>query len=217
MQETARRPRGRVRGYTVDDTPYMLRPDDKFLPSRPDGRAANVCWRRRTDWQHNDVLYEWGTILAMLLARRGINYGIGGMYIEYANVASPGDAFAKPTFTRDADQGVQYYDNLALTAMQDYLRVPLVATQIDSEDATLFPKGNRNTFFAQTSGVVGVHGKPFSDAHNSLAIGGALVAFVDPVDASQDLVLSRFYFEEANQIAKLASSQIGYEWQFAGD
>jgi len=170
-------------------------------------------WAATTDFKRNAFLYEWGAIFANLLLRKGTNYGIGGMYLEYVNVASPGDPADIPTFTRDPDDGVDYYSGLVHSADSDYLRVPLVSATLNSSDTLKFPKGNQPSFFAQTSGVVGVHGKPFSDANNSVVIGGALVAFVDDTDHTQDIVLSRFYFPTETQQPKLSTSQIGLEWR----
>jgi hypothetical protein len=169
-------------------------------------------WFPLTAYHHNDVLYEWGAIVGRLLLRQGTQFGIGGMYIEFENVVSPGDAVALPTVTRDADQGVEYYN--ALSGNRDYLRVPLVAGTLDSSDEVKFPKGNLTTFFAQTQGVTGVHGLPFSDTHNSKVYGGALVAFTSAVDATQDFVLSRGYLDSSAQQVKLPSSQIGVQWDF---
>jgi len=182
---------------------------------RGEVRLHNVTdsWQPVTDFQHNDFLYEWGAIFANLLLRKGLNYGIGGMYIEFENTASPGDPVTVPTFTRDADEGVEYYNGLSDSADRDYLRVPLVAGTLDITDVVQFPKGNCPIFFAQTSGVLGVHGKTFSDSVNSTVFGGALVAFVDADDYTQDLVLSRFYVAVEKQQVKLASSQIGFEWK----
>ena len=170
-------------------------------------------WQPLGDFTPNALLYEWGAIFGNLLRRQGLNYGIGGMYMEFENVASPGDPVSVPAFTRDAGEGVEYYNGLALSGDRDYLRVPLVATSMDSTDETNFPKGNRPIFFAQTSGVEGVHGKGFSDADNSTVFGGALVAFVDEDDPTRDIVLSRFYLEVAKQVPKLATSEIGFEWR----
>lgn len=189
------RARGRVRAHQVFYDPRDIR-----------------AWWPSSRWQHNDFLYEWGALVTNLLARRGLNYGIGGMYIEFTNTASPGDPVAPPTFSRDADQGVAYYNDLSTSPDSDYLRVPLVTAIVDISDEVKYPNGNILRCFAQTSGVSGVHGKPFSDANNSVVIGGALVAFVDETDHTRDLVLSRFYFEVADQQPKLATSQIGLEW-----
>lgn len=170
-------------------------------------------WTPATDFMHNDFLYEWGAIVGNLLARRGLQYGIGGLYIEFENVASPGDPVSAPAFTRAAGEGVEYYDALSGSGDRDYLRVPLIIATVDSTDAIRYPKGNRVTFFAQTSGVEGVHGKTFSDTVNSVVFGAALVAFVDETDHTQDIVLSRFYSEVAKQKPKLSTSQIGMEWK----
>lgn len=170
-------------------------------------------WTPTTEFRHNDFLYEWGAIFANLLMRKGLNYGIGGMYLEFENTASPGDPVSPPAFTRDADQGVDYYNGLSLSSDRDYLRVPLIASTLDISDATNFPKGNQPSFFAQTVGVAGVHGKPFSDANNSTVFGGALVAFVDEEDHTRDIVLSRFYLDVDKQQPKLSTSQIGFEWR----
>lgn len=196
----------RVRPLTVQDLIHERRPDPAFewLPRR---------WAPLTDYVHNDFLYEWGAIFGSLLLRKGLTYGIGGMYIEFENVGSPGDPVSVPTFTRDAAEGVDYYNALSGSPDRDYLRVPLVSATLDSSDPVNFPKGNRPVFFAQTAGVTGVHGKPFSDADNSTVFGGALVAFVDDADPTRDLVLSRFYLSADNQQVKLATSQVGLEWR----
>lgn len=172
-------------------------------------------WDPRTPFMSNAILYEWGAILGNLLTRKGINYGIGGMYIEFENTETPETPIDDPAFDRGAASGVDYYDSLVDSPTRDYLRVPLIASSLVSTDLAKFPKGNAPRFFAQTSGVVGVHGKPFSDANNSIVFGAALVAFVDEYDSTRDLVLSRFYTDPDKQIAKLANNQIGLEWEIA--
>lgn len=215
--------RGDVRAHLVpSDRTFALTgliPDD--TPCDPFAYASAYAsrygrppgWSPRTDFRHNDFLYEWGAIFANLLMRRGLNYGVGGMYVEFENVASPGDPVSAPDFTRSPDEGVGYYNDLALSPDRDYLRVPLIAATLDSSDAVSFPHGNLATFFAQTAGVTGVHGKAFSDSANSTVFGGALVAFVDDADHTRDLVLSRFYLETASQQPKLATGQVGFEWR----
>ena len=210
--ETVPLPQGFVRVYSVPQTIRTGRSVGKSTANTL-SRWLKSNWKPLTDWVHNDVLYEWGALVGNLLLRTGLNYGIGGMYVEFENVASPGDPVAAPTVTRDADQGVEYYNALVGSGDRDYLRVPLIAGTLESTDETNFPKGNAPTFFAMTSGVEGVHGKPFSYAHNSTVFGGALVAFVDGSDATQDLVFSRFYLDVDKQQAKLDNSQIGFEWQ----
>ncbi len=194
-----------------DKDQCVLHPDGKGHIYSPG--MLPMGWSPKTEFAHNDFIYEWGAILSQLLLRRGLNYGVGGMYLEFENTGSPGDPVTVPTFTRDADEGVNYYNGLYLSADRDYLRVPVISGQLSSSDTTKYPVGNRSTFFAQSSGVEGVHGKPFSAASNSTCFGGALVAFVDEADPTRDLVLSRFYLEEAKQQVKLDNSQVGYEWR----
>lgn len=164
------------------------------------------------DWDHNDWLYEWGSILGPLLQEGDQAYRIAAMYLEYENVADPDDVVTPPTVTRDA--GRNYYDELISDPARDYLRVPIIATTRDLLGTSVYDsQGIRLRWFAQTSGVVGTHGKEFSDAVNSKVIGGALVAMVDETDATQDLILSRFYASTSRQMVKLSNGQIGAEWE----
>lgn len=211
---------GQVRLFKTPDSDFGSKVRQMLRRRHPDPAHPRYAhgwvpqdWDAVTGWMHNDILYEWGTIFASLLMRKGLNYGIGGMYIEFENVASPGDPVSAPTVTRNADEGVEYYNALSGSGDRDYLRVPLIASSLGISDATNFPKGNEPSFFAQTTGVEGVHGKTFSDAVNSTVFGGALVAFVDETDPTQDLVLSRFYAEVASQQVKLSTGQVGFQWK----
>jgi len=196
MQEQIQKPKKAVfRVYTVQDG----------LVDSPENRVY------LTEWNNNLVTYEFAAISANLLAGTGLNYRIGGMYLEFENVASPGDTVTVPTF--DRTRGVSYYNNLAGSADRDYLRVDLSAATISSTDSTDFPKGNSVLFSARSAGLTGVHGKTFSDSANSVIYGAALVSFVDGNDATQDLIYSAAYLSAANQQAKLATSQIGVEWE----
>lgn len=215
MRERAPRPHGRVQGYRVHDDLSPLSRSDLLVPAAfgdPNVRR----WAVETPYTHNNTLYEWGSIVGPLLMRQGVQYGIGGMYMEFENVADPSDAVTPPIITRDPDQGVAYYDALATNPNRDYLRVPLTASLLDSENDN-FPLGNLITFFAQSSGTIGVHGKTYSDVANSKVYGGALVAFVDKTDATRDRILSRFVFDVGQQIIKLAPSQIGLKWEYILD
>lgn len=210
--------KGEVRLHIVPEVPNLIScrtigesTNPAKRPSKMLGTRNISDWKPKTLFEPNAFMYDWATIVGSLLMRKDIHYGIAGMYIEFENVASPGDPVSIPSFTRD--EGVSYYNDLATSSDRDYLRVALTASSMDSTDLTKFPKGNRPTFFAQTSGVVGVHGKPFSDANNSVVFGGALVSFLDPNDFTQDLVLSRFYTTVGSQQSKLATSQIGFEWR----
>lgn len=171
-------------------------------------RVENELWTPTTELKKNLVLYQWAEIVSKLLTLGDTRYRIGGMYLEFQNVASPGDPVSPPTFNRT--RTVQYYDDLAGNSNTDYLRVPLIGSQVLSTGSGL--TNNDIVFFARSSGVTGVHGKPFSYAANSVIYGASLVAFVDATDATQDLLFSSFYFDVSDQQQKLATSQVGIEW-----
>lgn len=181
------------------------------LPTLPHGIRPPWPTPERT-WDHNDWLYEWGSILGPLLQEGDQTYRISGMYLEYENVGDPDDVVTPPTVTRDA--GRNYYNELISDPVRDYLRVPIIATTRDLLGTEIYSsEGTRLRWFAQSSGVVGTHGKEFSDAVNSKVIGGALVAMVSEGDATQDIILSRFYASSGNQMVKLSNGQIGVEWE----
>lgn len=185
--------KGRVRAHTVFDFD-----------------ATDVSsWRPVTQFKHNLVVYQWATIVAKLLATGDSRYRIGGMYLEFENTDNPGDTVSPPVFDRTRD--ISYYNSLSLSSNRDYLRVPMTAVTTSSEGSGL--TDNQLTFFARSSGIVGVHGKSFSAASNSVIFGGSLVAFVDGTDATQDLIYSSWYYDPADQQQKLPSSQIGIEWE----
>lgn len=163
-------------------------------------------------WDHNDWLFEWGSLLGPLLQEGDQRYRISAMYLEYENVGDPDDVVTPPVVTRDA--GRNYYDELISDPVRDYLRVPIIASTRSLLGDTIYDSaGISLRWFAQSSGVVGAHGKEFSDAVNSKVIGGALVAMVDEGDATQDLILSRFYASTSRQMVKLSNGQIGAEWE----
>lgn len=199
VREVNAAPRGRVRGHRVEGASFLV---------------GVTCrrWSPVTRFSPNLILREWGAIVGRLLLRQGLQYGISGMYVEFANSGTP---VAVPSYDREAASGVAYYNSLADDPALDYLRVPLVSGLLNTTDAALYPNGNEPTFFAMTSGVAGVHGKAFSDVAESRVIGAALVAMPDEADATQDLVLSRYYFPEDEQIPKLTTGQVGVEWAVA--
>lgn len=172
-------------------------------------------WTPVTNWSSNLVVYEWGSIVGRLLNGSGVNYSIGGMYLEFENVANASTVVTAPT--QDRTRSISYYNDLSSSQVRDYLRVPLTATQLLSSNTTLYPHNNQCLFFARSAGTSGVHGKEFSDDTStgkvSKLFGASLVAFVDDTDATQDLILSSFYFADASQQDKLSTSQIGVEWE----
>lgn len=172
----------------------------------------NGVWVPKSKF-HNQIQWTWGEIACKLFGEGRAEYKIGGMYIEFENTASPGDVVTPPSF--DRSEGLEYYSALSASASRDYLRVQLISSPKAAlitgyEDASV--NVNQLTFFAQSSGSVGVHGKTFSAAANSTVFGVALVAMPKWQDSSQDLIFAREYYPTAQQILKQASSQIGVSW-----
>lgn len=194
---------GRVKAFNVYDKKSSL-VTGELVKSYGD-----EFWVPVTNYKPNMVLFEWAGIVSRLLTAGSANYRIAGMYLEYENVASPGDTVSPPTITRSRD--ITYYNGLSDSASKDYLRVPLTATQITSEGGDYV--NNQMLFFARSSGTTGVHGKPFAAANNSVIYGASLVSFIDNADATQDLLFSSFYFDTVDQQPKLATSQVGIEWE----
>jgi hypothetical protein len=174
-------------------------------------------WVTPVTFKPNQIQYDWGFIAAQTIGRGLFSYRIAAMYIEFENVASPGDPVTIPTFGRD--EGTEYYDDLQSSGTRDFLRVPLlqdpmlgIATGFESY-FTAGENGNKLTFFAQSQGTTGVHGKTFSDSVNSKVFGAALVATPTFADRTQDIIFARSYFPTAEQTLKEASSQIGISWE----
>jgi hypothetical protein len=121
----------------------------------------------------------------------------------------------------DRELGVTYFDELLYSSTQDFLRVPLqleptLGISAGYEDFfTAGLNGNKLTFFAQTSGVAGVHGKNFSHTVNSKIYAATLVAAPVFGDRTKDVVFARTTFAEADQVTKEASSQVGITWDIA--
>jgi hypothetical protein len=172
-------------------------------------RVEQGQWLQQTELKPNLVVFEWAAIVSKLLTTGDSRYRIGGMYLEFENVVSPGATVSIPAYDRTRSSA--YYQALSSHASRDYLRVPLIATQLLSEGTGL--ENNQSVFFARSSGVVGVHGKPFSAANNSTVFGASLVVYPNQADASQDMVFSSYYLDPTDQQQKLASSQIGIEWR----
>jgi len=192
------------------------------------GRATLWTVTKRGLWvprgqTDNLVLYSWGHIAARQIGYgRDVNrydYSLRGMYIEFENVASPGDPVATPAFGRG--DGLEYYDDLSGSASKDFLRVGLRGQpELAIEDgfSSHFEdgeSGNKLNIFAQTVGTVGVHGKTFSDSVNSKVFGAALIARPVLDDRTQDVLFSRAYFTTAEQTVKEASEQIGVSWEIS--
>ncbi|MCI0417609.1 MAG: hypothetical protein L0312_00050, partial [Acidobacteria bacterium] len=100
---------GRLRLYYVEpDMPYMRLPNDRMIA---DAQGRWHRWHTPSNWIPNTILFEWGTLFGNLLLRKGVTYGIGGLYLEFENVASPGDPVTIPGFDRGPQSGVEYYNS----------------------------------------------------------------------------------------------------------
>jgi hypothetical protein len=174
--------------------------------------------------QKNQIQYSWGYVAAKQFGRRGQpdrpDYSISALYIEYENQSNPESAVSIAT-TFDRDLGVPYYNSLADSSNRDFLRIPLTVEPtigVSSGYEALLPatqQGNKLTFFVQTAGTVGAHGKAFSHTVNSKVYAAALVAAPVFSDRTKDVIFARTVFATENQVTKEASSQIGISWDIA--
>lgn len=163
----------------------------------------------------NQIQYDWARIALQCIGLGKREYRISAVYVEFENVASPGDPATVPAYGRD--EGTEYYTSLS--GVRDYLRLPLLAQPqlavADGFEDAFTGEGddfNSMTFFAQTSGSVGVNGLPFSEGSNSVAVGIALVAAPVWADRTRDVVFGRAYFAVDEQVPKVASHQVGVSW-----
>lgn len=173
--------------------------------------------------QPNQIQYSWGYIAAKQIGYRPQpdrpSYHISAMYIEFENQADPENEIAVSSFPRDL--GVSYYNGLVDSNTRDFLRVPLLleptgSTQPNYESyLPVDQQTNRLTFFVQTSGLAGVHGKTFSHTVNSKIYAAALVAAPAFSDRTKDVVFARTILTPVNQVTKEASSQIGITWDIS--
>ena len=161
------------------------------------------------------LLASWGYAAAKALGDGGLQWRARKVYIEFENVVSPSNPVSVPAVAAlDETHGAAYYAGLSSSATRDYLRVDLLAAPLlgvaDGYEG-YFPDGHGNVLrlFAQTAGVVGFHGRTFSDAANSKVCGVALVVAPAELDQTQDVVIMRSYYSTGEQILKLPNSQIG--------
>lgn len=173
----------------------------------------------------NQIQVSWGHIAAKALGYRRQpdrdEYFISGMYFEYENQSNPALHVTATNFDRTV--GLNYYNTLSSNLTKDFLRAPLrlepslsVAGGSEGAEAlTAANQGNQLTFFAQTSGVTGVHGKTFSHITNSKVYSAALVAMPRFDDRMRDVIFARTNFDIGDQTSKEASSQIGITWDIS--
>lgn len=174
--------------------------------------------------QPNQIQFTWGFVAANCFGRRhqagNLDYSISALYVEYENQTDPEQPVSvASSFTRDL--GVTYYNATGDSADRDFLRVPITIEPTISVSAgyeanlPVNQQGNQLTFFAQTSGIVGAHGKPFSHTAGSKVFAAALVAAPVFGDRTKDVIFARTVFSTTNQVTKEASSQIGITWDIA--
>jgi hypothetical protein len=173
----------------------------------------------------NQIQVSWGYIAAKQIGYKRQpdrpDYSVSAMYVEYENQTDPDEPIAVTEFARTL--GLEYYSGLISSTNRDFLRVPLrlepaIGIAAASEGATVLEEndlGNQLTFFAQTSGTQGVHGRSFSHTLNSKVYAAALVATPYFNDQSRDIIFARTNFSIGDQTGKEASSQIGITWDIS--
>ena len=189
-------------------------------------RVADTGLWSKLGEQPNQIQYSWGYIAAKQIGYRPgpdrPNYHISALYLEFENQADPAVEISVAPFGREL--GITYYNNLGSSTNRDFLRIPLILEPAGSV-STGFEGNlpteqqlNKLTFFAQSVGTVGVHGKDFSHSGvggTSKVYAAALVAAPDFNDRTKDVIFARTMFQPANQVTKEASSQIGLTWDIA--
>ena len=137
--------------------------------------------------QPNIIPFEGADILARLMSG-DISYKPGAFLFEFENTAG---APSIPSPVRSEDSSY-YINDLSLEVAKDYMRIPLIIPPGVSASGGDY-SGNQVTFFAMTSGMVGIHGKTFDQAVNSKVYGVALVATPTVTEYTQDHLFSRSY------------------------
>jgi hypothetical protein len=160
---------------------------------------------RSVVFRPNLFLDTWGHVAARCIARGEVAYKVAAMYMEFVNSATP---VAAPTFT--AQDGIDYYNNLASEPDRDYVRValdmtPQVVVAAGYESVLPPDLGNAVVFAALTGATVGVHGTPFTAGASSRIVGVALAATPDPQDPTADILLARGYYAADQQVPKAGS------------
>lgn len=172
----------------------------KVFDIAPNGNLSPLLSRE------NLYVYSGADVVAAALAGRA-EYSVATMYLEFENLASPGDPIVAPTYDRTSD--VSYYSNLS--SPRDFLRVPLtLQPTLSSSDDSKY-HGNQVTFFGISSDNVGENGLAFMHTVNSTVFGGALCASPVADTQANDVIVSRTYWE-ANGVLKQQNHQIGVQW-----
>jgi len=162
------------------------------------------------------ILASWGYAAAKALGDGGLQWRIRKIYIEFENMLDPEDPASIPSVNAlNSAHGLPYYIALSGSSVRDFLRVDLQAApllRVASGYEGYFESGQGNTLqlFAQTAGLVGFHGREFSDSANSKICGIAAVVAPVEADQTQDIVVARAYYDEVDQVLKPSGSlQVG--------
>jgi hypothetical protein len=155
----------------------------------------------------NLILFEGADALAQCLVGNA-DYAVRVMYMEFKNLASPGDPITPPIFDRSG--GIAYYNGLSASLDTDFLRIPLTLNPTVSTSGSEY-EGNQATFFGISEGTTGFNGKLFNESVNSAVYGAGLISA--PVIDSQasDKVFSRVY-AGIDKVLKAAGYEIGVTW-----
>jgi len=165
--------------------------------------------------KHNTQMVTSGHAIARTLGMGDVSYKINRVYVEFENVATPATPVSVPSFSNTENRS--YY--AGLSAPKDYLRVALLGEPtlgiVAGYEAyfTAGVDGNELTFLAQTEGSVGMNGTTFSNALNSKVYGIALVSAPSESDETQDVIITRDYYDVGDQQIKPASGQLTISWE----
>ncbi len=160
----------------------------------------------------NTLMVSYGQAACQLFGWGNRNYRISAIYLEYENTVS---AVTPPSYA--ATDSILYYANLA--PPKDYLRVPITGSPVvgiaSGYEAYFTPgvSGNMLSIGADSVGSTGVNGLAFSNAENSRVYGVALVATPVGGDPSQDILITRGYFDAADQMVKPPTGQVHAGWR----
>ena len=117
-------------------------------------------------------------------------------YVEFSNGAIIPPADVPPHTLRT------YFDSLASTSGQDYLRIPIMSHSLgETQDGRM-----QLTLIVATDGMAGVHGKPFSSAVGSLVY--AVTFASSQMNDRDDIFVARHHYIKPEQLAKPDSGAV---------
>jgi len=177
----------------------------------------------------NKLMVSWGYAACQTLGRGDGRYRINVMYIEFA-VSGTTEPISPEAYTK-FDSNAYYKVDLASNGAADYLRVeldgqpsievapgyePFFGAASGNQDQLT---GNRLHFTARTpsdASAKGIHGKTFGTG--CIIYGVALVSSpvlrppVSTGENTQDVLISRGYFADADQRTIASGIQVGVTW-----